>query len=238
MPCYGGKTSPRSADVPLCWRKSVAPNEEIELVSAMKKKLLRNLLPLALVLFAGCASSPPSRFYVLTPEASGKQLANTSDLTLGVGPVRLVAYLERPQIVSRDSANQLRVEEFERWGGTLEGNITWVLAENLSRLLGTGAVVTYPWERVVETDYQIALDIRRFDPGSDGQVQLSVQWRVIGKDGGELYAIERSEFSEPVAGSGFAAQVAAQSRVLARLSEAIAARIGVLRSGSRSLSDS
>ncbi|HXK58185.1 MAG TPA: ABC-type transport auxiliary lipoprotein family protein, partial [Gammaproteobacteria bacterium] len=69
-----------------------------------------------------------------------------------------------------------------------------------------------------------------FDPASDNQVRLIAQWRILGDDDRALYAIEKSELTEVMGGTGFAAQVAAQSRLLARLSEAIAARIKQLGS--------
>lgn len=194
------------------------------------KQIKRMLLPLLVILLASCTTTPPSRFYVLTPQPASPINSKASNLVVGVGPVRLVAYLERPQIVARDSSNQLKVEEFDRWGGALEGNITWVMAENLSYVLGSDAVVTFPWERAVMPDYQVAIDIRRFDPANDNLLHLSAQWRILGDDGRALYAIAKSELSEPMENSSFAAQVAAQSRALARLSAVIATRIGALRS--------
>ena len=115
------------------------------------------------LMLAGCATSSPSRFYLLTPVDAVDQGPALEHLVLGVGPVRLAAYLERPQIVGRASANRLNVEEFERWGGTLEANVTRVVAENLSRSLGTESVVTYPWERALAPDYQVAIDVREFE---------------------------------------------------------------------------
>jgi len=75
------------------------------------------LLLLIMLVLVGCSTTPPSRFYVLTPQATSNVDTKDFDLVVGVGPVRLVAYLERPQIVARESANQLKVEEFDRWGG-------------------------------------------------------------------------------------------------------------------------
>lgn len=190
----------------------------------MNRRSIR-LLPLLMLLLAGCSTTPPSRFYVLTAQPAVEQKPATSSLVVGVGPVRLVAYLERPQIVAWESANQIKVEEFDRWGGTLEDNITWVMAENLSHALGSSAVVSFPWERAVLPEYQVAIDVRRFDPSSDNRVYLSAQWRILGDDGRELRAIENSTLNEPLEGSGFAAQAAAQSRALGRLSDAIAAKI-------------
>lgn len=183
------------------------------------------LLALLVLLIAGCTTTPPSRFYVLTAQPAVEQKSAIPKLVVGVGPVRLAAYLERPQIVGWESSNQIKVEEFDRWGGTLEGNISWVMAENLSQVLGSDAVVSFPWEPAVVPNYQVAIDIRRFDPASDNQVHLSAQWRILGDDGRAMLAIEKTALSEPLESTEFAAQVAAQSRALGRLSDAIAARI-------------
>ncbi len=174
---------------------------------------------------AGCATSTPSRFYLLTPGEAAPEGPALKDLVLGVGPVRLAAYLERPQIVARKSANRLKVEEFDRWGGTLEANITWVVAENLSNNLGTESVVTFPWERALVPDYQVAIDVRQFDLANPGQVRLTALWRLLGPRGEKLHAIRKSDIREPVWGSGFDAQVAAQSKALARMSLEIAEAI-------------
>ncbi len=186
----------------------------------------------ALLLLLGCAT-PPSRFYVLTAQSQAGPEPPAADLTLGVGPVRLVPYLERPQIVARERGNRLKIEEFDRWGGTLEASVTWVMAENLSRSLGTDAVVTFPWERAVTPDYQVAIDVRQFDAAADGQVRLIAQWRILGDDGRRLYTIGRSDIREPLSGQGFESQVAAQSRALARMSDEIAAALRELRASSK-----
>ena len=174
---------------------------------------------------AGCSTSPPSRFYLLTPGEAALEGPALEDLVLGVGPVRLAAYLERPQIVARKSANRLKVEEFDRWGGTLEANITWVVAENLSNNLGTESVVTFPWERALVPDYQVAIDVRQFDLSNPGQVRLTALWRLLGPRGEKLHVIRKSDIREPVWGAGFDAQVAAQSKALARMSLEIAEAI-------------
>jgi hypothetical protein len=189
------------------------------------KKLILLLLP-PLLWLTGCSSTPPSRFYVLTAEVAGSGgETRYPDLVLGVGPIRLADYLERPQIVARASDNRLQVEEFDRWGGSLETNIKWVMAENLAQALGTNAVVAFPWERAVVPRYQVMIDIRRFDPTAGNLIRLGAQWQILGEDGRELLSIGRSDISEPIVGAGFEAQVAAQSRALARLSLEIVDRL-------------
>ncbi|MCP3869768.1 MAG: membrane integrity-associated transporter subunit PqiC [Gammaproteobacteria bacterium] len=178
-----------------------------------------------LSLLAGCAATPPSRFYLLTSGEAAAEGAALQDLVLGVGPIRLAAYLERPQIVARHSSNRLKVEEFDRWGGALEANIAWVVAENLSHNLGTDSVLTYPWERALKPAYQVAIDIRRFDLVRPREVRLTALWRILGDEGGELHMISKSDITQPVWGDGFESQVAAQSQALEQMSREIATAI-------------
>ena len=72
-----------------------------------------------LCLLAGCASSPPARFYLLTPlqdtASLPPQADNARQLTLGIDAVTLPEYLDRTEIVRQASTNQLDLAEFLRW---------------------------------------------------------------------------------------------------------------------------
>lgn len=190
-----------------------------------------NLLLLAVALAACTSTSPSSRFYVLTP------IAHTADtpasgLIIGMGPVRLPAYLDRSQMVSQTDPNQLQMDEFERWAGGLSPNINDVMAENLSRMLGTDKVVTHPWGRAVPVQYQVALDIRRFEVTQDNKVYLLAQWRLFTDDGRELLEIKRTQLVQPVKDSSYSARAAAQSLALAELARQIADSIRQHAAGS------
>ncbi len=55
------------------------------------------------IITAGCATSPPARFYTLNgidkPEHAPPTTTGKEE-TIGVGPVSIPAYLDRPQIVT------------------------------------------------------------------------------------------------------------------------------------------
>ena len=75
------------------------------------------LLSVVLLVLSSCAKTPPTRFYVL-PALTGTETAALSsvvkpDLTIGVGPVTLPPYLDRPQIVTRASRAKLELGEFD-----------------------------------------------------------------------------------------------------------------------------
>ena len=59
------------------------------------------------VLAAGClGGSAPTRFYVLAP-VDGPAVAGERPLAVGVGPVSLASYLDRPQIVTRPASDKI-----------------------------------------------------------------------------------------------------------------------------------
>lgn len=188
----------------------------------------RTALLWAPLLVAGCVSSPPAHFYVLTPVAQQAQ-APRSELILGVGPVRLPAYLDQPQMVKRITPNRVAMEEFERWGAPVQQEVVRVLAQNLTELLGTARVVTHPWEGAIPLDLQVTVEIRRFDPAPDGEVHLDAVWSVFAGDGRRLLAMNRSSVSAPAPVGDFDAIVQAQSQTLGMLSQAVARELVRLR---------
>ncbi len=188
------------------------------------------LLGAGALLLGACASSPPSSFYLLTPMKAAPAVPD-SGLIVGVGPVRLADYLDRPQIVSREVPNRLRVSEVHRWGGSLQDNLLLVLAQNLSLLLGGEQVLVYPWDDPLQPDYQVRMEVRRFDGGPDSEVELDARWSIEAADAAEASGKGRSLIREAVGGTEVTDLVAAQSRALERLSRDIAAEIQRLEQG-------
>jgi uncharacterized lipoprotein YmbA len=151
--------------------------------------------------------------------------AGASGPAIGVGPIKLPEHLDRPQIVTRTSRNALQLAEFDRWAGSLKGDFSRVLAENLSILLFTDRVSLYPWRRSVPIEYQVVVDVTRFDGELGGNAWLIARWTVFrGRDKEALF-MEKSGISEPSGAGGYEAMIAAQSRALAHLSREIAQAI-------------
>jgi len=186
------------------------------------------LLSVVLLVLSGCAKTPPTRFYVL-PALTGAETAALSsvvkpDLTIGVGPVTLPPYLDRPQIVTRASQTKLELGEFDQWAAPLQDTFARVLAENLSLLLGTDRVLLQPWPRTAEVDYQVTVEVLRFDGGVGGEVVLAVRWSLIGADGKEQL-MRKSHYQAPTNTRDYEATITAMSRILADLSRDIAATL-------------
>ncbi|AAU90523.1 putative lipoprotein [Methylococcus capsulatus str. Bath] len=178
---------------------------------------------LGALLLTGCGTSPDTRFYVLSAvQEPARALAGQErEIALGVGPVELPEYLDRPQIVTRRDPNELQLAEFDKWAESLKDGVTQVLAENLATRLPSRKVVTYPWKRSAQVDYQLVVKVTRFE-GSGGEAVLSVRWSVSSGDGKTELLVRESRYAEPAAGTDYRATVAAMNRALARFSRDVA----------------
>lgn len=163
--------------------------------------------------------SPPSRFYLL--EALEPPTAAADGPSVGVRPVRVAEYLDRPAIVTRTGETGVALAEFDRWAEPLDESIARVMAANLGALLGSERVRRYPW-RDGGLDLELELDVWRFDGPQEGPVELEAHWRVRGAAG----VVERTtRLREPVEGGGYGARVTAMSRALRELSREVARAI-------------
>jgi uncharacterized lipoprotein YmbA len=185
----------------------------------------------ALVLgLVGCAErTAPSRFFVLAPVAGpvaapAQPGAEERPPSIGVGPVRLPAYVDRPQIVTRKSSDEIDLSEFNRWAEPLADSVPRTIAENLTALLPNDRIALFPWTGARALSHQVVIDVARFDGALGGTVSLDARWRILGPDRKDVRD-GRFAANEPTAGPDYAALVAAMSRSLGALSREIAAAL-------------
>lgn len=172
----------------------------------------------ALVALAGCASSP-AHFYTLSAVAPPSSTA--SKIAVAVGPVSIPADVDRPQIVVSTSANQVSVDDFNRWASPLQDNLARVIAENLVALLGTPRVTLFPQTLGADPDYRVQIEIRNFESVPGKSAALDAVWTVRRTRDGKTET-GRTSARETVDGTGYDALAAAHSRGVARLSRDIA----------------
>lgn len=174
---------------------------------------------------AGCANPEPSRFYILTPMAVSQtaQAVNANDpkLTVGIDPIELPQYLDRAQIVTRTSRNELVFAEFDRWAEPLDDNFVRVLLEDLSTQLSPHRILVVPTAGGIAPDYRVLVEVTRFDRDVGGDSVLTARWTIFDRDRNPL-VIRESRLSEPVAAPGYAETVVAMNRTLTSLSQEIA----------------
>ena len=146
---------------------------------------------------AACTRTRPTMFYTLvTPAGPPKARRPGKGLVVGLGPITLPQYLDRPDIVTREGANQMRLAEFHQWAQPLEPMLTQIMAEDLLVLLGA------------EDDPGAAAPGRPAGPSGRGgrqplrgrrdagEVVLDARWRVYEGDDDTLITSGRSTVAE------------------------------------------
>jgi uncharacterized lipoprotein YmbA len=190
----------------------------------LRIQILIVLLGLA-VCFAGCAGkTASSKFYVLSSLPQFK-LSEAGGTKIGVFPVAMPDHLDRPQIVTRVSDNEIKIDEFSRWAEPLKENFYTVLVDNLSTLLNSEKVIKTAQNLGVPLTLQVGVEVLQFDGILGGDAVLNVKWGLFEAEGKKLVLIKRSLFKEPTGAATYEAFVAAQSRAVAALSREIAEAI-------------
>jgi uncharacterized protein len=187
------------------------------------------LLWMTAVGLGGCAGSAPSRFYVLsavsTSQAPQPLLGELREVAIGVGPVELPSYLDRPQMATRAGPYELEFAEFHQWAEPLATNVTRVLSENLSHLLGTDRLAMYPWPRSTPVAYQVRVQMTYFEGTLGEQSRLIAQWQIIEVEAQQEVRRQTSQFQPAVEVADYGSLAAALSQGLGALSQDIAAAL-------------
>jgi uncharacterized lipoprotein YmbA len=151
----------------------------------MRAGAVRSLAFFALaVTVPGCVSlkrTPEARFFVL------RSLAEPADVTavqpavglVGMLPVRIPGYIDRPQLVTWTRPGELRIDEFLRWAESLDAAITRTLAENLDTLLPATRVIRAPWAAGAKPRCRVRVELMQFGPQADGAVRLEGRYVVL-----------------------------------------------------------
>jgi len=183
----------------------------------MTKKILQGLL--GILLLSGCASTPPTQFYVLEPVSRpAESSAHLEKRLIGIGPVAIPALLERKQMVTRTENNGVQIAEFHQWAAPLKDNIAQVISYNLSTLQPDDIIRSYPWAAFGVVEYRVVIDIQRFDSQPGQSVNLEARWAIMNEKNHKILANGHSRIKHPLADASYAGAVKALSNLLAEFS--------------------
>ena len=119
---------------------------------------------LVLAALASCAVGQPTRYYTLsTVIEPAERPASSQRLVIGLGPLTLPQYLDRPDIVTRVGTNQMKLGDFSQWAEPLETMLTRVIAEDLYALTGAKDVIPLPQRGDLFYNRVVQVDFTRFD---------------------------------------------------------------------------
>jgi uncharacterized lipoprotein YmbA len=144
-------------------------------------RTVSTVLVIALLgLGSGCLSrSPDVRHFVLGTTHSTETSARAPEMALLIGPVRLPAYLERPQIATLEDGGEVELDEFNRWLGGFEENFLRALSLGLAQELGSDRVVAGRSKAPFEIDYQVRLHIDDMIVVEGSGLRVRVRWGLI-----------------------------------------------------------
>ena len=186
--------------------------------------------PCAVALLLAACLEPRTvrmRFYTLpSPPAAGTEGRPLP--SLGLGPVTLPAYLDRAELATRLSREQVTYSTEDRWASSLAGQVWRALADDLRDRVPAGQVVAWPWPREQAPPLAVAVELQSFEAGPDGVAVLEGRWTVSPGAGGAPLASGSVRVREEPATRDAQGSVGAMGRALGALSRDVAAAVAAL----------
>ena len=192
------------------------------------RTLLTTAVMLAAAVVNGCASSPQASFYTLSverpqePAGDGTPAAIPS-WAIVMGAVTVPEIDDRPQFVRRVDVNRITLDEFSRWAEPLKSQVRRVIAADLAVQFPGALVSAFPQSVDPALTYVVSVDVESFESAPDA-ASVTVLWSVKPPKEGKAVS-GRTVVNEPTGTQGNDALVAAHSRAMAAVSNAIAAAI-------------
>lgn len=178
----------------------------------------------------GCSVLAPqkdvSRFYTLHPVAEAGSDSDTAPpgLVYGLGPIELPQYLDRDEVALRVSPAEVTYSQTDFWAEPLQTNLTQVLLQDLSALLGADRIVLYPWPRTVPVSYQVLINVLNFERTATGTL-LHARWTIRDPRTGTFVTLRESRLTNSAPSTTTADGVNALSADIGELSRDIAAAL-------------
>ena len=174
----------------------------------------------------GAGTRHPTENFVLnslfSEETQPQPLADLNDIGVLVGPIRMAMYLDRTDVVIRNSRNEVEIADFASWAGPLRENFSRVLAENLSHWLNTKKVAIFPGTKLKFFDYNVQMNVARFDGRPGDKAHLRVRWLIMDKQRKDMLYNDVTTLSRPTENDSIESMVRAQSVLLGDFSREIA----------------
>jgi uncharacterized lipoprotein YmbA len=179
----------------------------------------------------GCfGTSPPSKFYVLSPSTAGNSAVPSTgpEGTLGIMPTRVADYLDRPQIVTFAGENSVSLDEYNRWAEPLGAGVTRVLSTELAALLPGWRAIPQPLDPVVPLRARLVVSISALGWNERGEARLEATWAILSAAGDQALYRGRAILRREGAGSSVASGVAVTSALVGDLAHDVAAAVRAL----------
>ncbi|MEI8348999.1 MAG: PqiC family protein [Candidatus Omnitrophota bacterium] len=176
----------------------------------------------------GCisvANSQTPRFYTLRAIADdqvSKKFNISSQVIIGIGPVEIPEYLNRPHMVTQNKDRTLNFAQFDRWGESLDLAFKRLVHEDLSAMIGGATLQMFPWSFAIPVKYQVVVSVMQLESALDKDLFFVAQWSIIDLERKEMVFTKRSQFRQAINPHSYAGLAQALSEVCVSLSSEIA----------------
>lgn len=167
------------------------------------KRAVQYLMVLGLGLsLTGCLSflkpaQSSTRYFVLTPVATSPgPTPQRSSIAVGVGRVRVPAYLLNSSLAIRRGEHEVEYASMAAWGERLDAGVQRVLAANLSTALPTDRVHLSSWLKE-DVTAEVYIILEQFEVDAAGRGVLSVRWRIRAPGGAAILNAGRTRLDKP-----------------------------------------
>ena len=165
-----------------------------------------------------------ARHFVLTSlPAAGTMKALPASLAVGMGQVKIPAYLFDTSLAIRKGTNEIDYLRLALWAERLDTGIQHVLAANLAALLSTDQVRLSTW-RSEDVAAEVYVTIEQFDVDTSGRGVLVARWRILSPGGEKTLKTGESRLSRqgPAPDADPSGAIATLSDLLAEQSRQLA----------------
>ena len=187
---------------------------------------MKNFLLLVLLLLtSSCVqlgSDPqPLRYYLLQPNPAAQPLSFPPATGISLEPIRMPAYLDRPQLTTLNQNNQVIIAPLDRWAEPLEDNFSRILKENLSRHLLAPGGAAQLWQTNSHANLLVKLTINSFDGILGKQTTVDIRW-TIAKTGTPKWSLQGRFVDKTPIGHSYTELVQGLNRALDKFSYKLA----------------
>lgn len=177
---------------------------------------------------AGCSflksARPTARYFVLTPmPVTNAEPAASRRLAVGLGQVKVPAYLFNSSLAVRKSTNVIEYLPSAFWAERLNSGFANVLAADLAIALPTDRIYLSAWQRDQVTA-EVHVTLEQFDVDEGGTGTLVARWRVGSPGGEQVLKAGTSRLAQqgPRPGDNLSGAVATLSALIADFSRQLA----------------
>lgn len=195
------------------------------------KRSVFTALVLGMALAAtGCLGRSPSvRQFMLGTNSSPESLDAAPELAVLIGPVRLPTYLQRTQIARRLGGGEIEFDEFNRWLGGFEENLTTALARDVRERLGSDRVVAYPSRAPFPIDYSVRIHVDEWIVDESDVLRVSLRWAITASGPGAVPELAGYQRDFPLDGSSVEALVKAHDAAVFEIAQRLAEQLSAAR---------